>query len=127
MAQKTIKRADLAEESVSVSSPELPEKIEAVLDVVAKASQARGQEPAPFGEGPKRRWRVSLKDCRVLVRDPVKDVSIRQDFLEVEAASEAEAIALFAKHNGIPMVMDQETKSARLASVHNPVVRPLAP
>lgn len=70
------------------------------------------------------RWRVALKDVKVMVRDE-RECTTYQDYLDVDANSEWEACVAFASYNGIPLTVDVLESKPKLASIHKPVVEPL--
>ena len=70
------------------------------------------------------RWRVALKDVKVMVRDE-QERTTYQDYLDVDAASEWEACVAFAAYNGIPLTVDVLESKPKLASIHKPMVEPL--
>lgn len=83
--------------------------------------------PLPKAEEPTKkttRWRVALKDVKVMVRDELERTTY-QDYLDVDAASEWEACVAFAAYNGIPLTVDALESKPKLASIHKPVVEPL--
>lgn len=79
----------------------------------------------PLHELPLRRFRVKLQGLRPLVLDPVREVRVMQDYLDVSAADEADAVEQFARYNGIPWVTDPVTGARRLGSIHTPEVQEL--